>query len=96
MAGEEDREDMSSGASCAPSGGRSPLSLRPIMEEMRKGLTAAEDWDPGDPEGVLREACVAATVEDFKRLKRPLEATICDLRTSAGEASTMVAVITAN
>ena len=94
MAGEEEREDMSSGASCAPSCGRS-WSLRPIMEEMRKGLTA-EDWEPGDPEGVLREAWVAATVEDCKRLRRPLEATTCDFRTSAGEASTMVAVITAN
>ena len=65
------------------------------MEEIRKGLTA-EDWEPGDPEGVLREACVAATVEDFRRLKRPLEARTWDFRTSAGEASTMVAVITAN
>ena len=91
LAGEEDKEDMSSGASCAPSGGRSPLSLKPMIEEMRKGLTAAEDWEPGDPLGVLREAWVAATL-DFKRLRRPLEATTCDAMTSAGEASTMAAV----
>ena len=90
LAGDEDREDMSRGASCPPSGLGSPASLKPMMEDMRKGLTAAEDWDPGDPEGALREAWVAATL-DFKRLKRPLEATTW-LMTSAGEASSMAAV----
>ena len=70
-------------------------SLRPIMEDMRNGLTAeaADCWvlcpEPGDPD--FNDAWVAATLTEDKRPKRPLEATILDAKTSAaaGEASTL-------
>ncbi len=108
LAGEDDKDDISSGASWVTSeaavGGRSVAgggSLRPMIELIRNGLTAeAADWDvftaPGDPEVALIEACVAATAVELRcnRLKRPLEATTCDAMTSAGEASTMAAVTT--
>ena len=77
-----------------------------MIEEIRKGRTAEAAecwadglctgaWDPGeDAEVALREAWVAATVEDCNRLKRPLEATACEAMTSAKEASTIAAVTT--
>ena len=71
------------------------------MEDMRNGRTAEAAElcvgaveQGGDPELAL--AWVAATVEDCKRLRRPLEATT-DGRTSgaaAGEAVSKVAVAT--
>jgi hypothetical protein len=93
---------MSKGASwwiwwCTASeaiGCRSSGSRRPIIEDIRNGLTADDpEVGEGDDEVAFKEPWVAATVE-VKKLKRPLEATAWDAMTSAGDGSTKVAVTT--
>ena len=73
------------------------------MEDIKNGLTVeTADWadpvtvDSGETdvtEAVLREAWVAAMVEDCKILMRLLKVTTCDVMTLAGKAASTRAAV---